>query len=237
MILIFDFFETLLNNKSIDFNRGLKPMWVKYYQDKCSFEDIKAYGEELFQHLLRLHGEGKEFAFVKEELPLYAEKYGGSVVPMTVEEEADFLMGCNDMELVPGLVSLLEKCSDKHIPMYVLSNSGFGGPALMEVLNRFGIGKYFSGLWSSADFGRIKPCKELFDMVIDTVLHQNPNESKEDIIFVGDMYETDVKGASRAGIAVAWINRKNEIDELQLATYSISETKQLGEIVDALRKA
>lgn len=232
MILIFDFFETLLNNKSIDFNRGLKPMWEKYYQDKCSFDDIKAYGEELFQHLLSLHAEGKEFAFVREELPLYAKKYGGNVVPMTVEEEADFLMLCNDMELVPGIVSLLEYCKEKQIPMYVLSNSGFSGAALTEVLERFGIGKYFSGLWSSADYGRIKPCKELFDMVIDAILLQNPDKTKKDLLFVGDMYETDVKGASGAGIDVAWLNRKNELDEIQLATYSISGMKELQEIVD-----
>ena len=232
MILIFDFFETLLNNKSIDFNRGLKPMWEKYYQDKCSFDDIKAYGEELFQHLLSLHAEGKEFAFVREELPLYAKKYGGNVVPMTVEEEADFLMLCNDMELVPGIVSLLEYCKEKQIPMYVLSNSGFSGATLTEVLERFGIGKYFWGLWSSADYGRIKPCKELFDMVIDAVLLQNPDKTKKDLLFVGDVYETDVKGASGAGIDVAWLNRKNELDEIQLATYSISGMKELQEIVD-----
>ena len=232
MILIFDFFETLLNNKSIDFNRGLKPMWEKYYQDKCSFDDIKAHGEELFQHLLSLHAEGKEFAFVREELPIYAKKYGGNVVTMTVEEEAGFLMLCNDMELVPGIVSLLEYCKEKQIPMYVLSNSGFSGAALTEVLERFGIGKYFSGLWSSADYGRIKPCKELFDMVIDAVLLQNPDKTKKDILFVGDMYETDVKGASGAGIDVAWLNRKNELDEIQLATYSISGMKELQEIVD-----
>lgn len=232
MILIFDFFETLLNNKSIDFNRGLKPMWEKYYQDKCSFDDIKAYGEELFQHLLSLHAEGKEFAFVREELPLYAKKYGGNVVPMTVEEEADFLMLRNDMELVPGIVSLLEYCKEKQIPMYVLSNSGFSGAALTEVLERFGIGKYFSGLWSSADYGRIKPCKEIFDMVIDAILLQNSDKTKKDLLFVGDMYETDVKGASGADIDVAWINRKNELDDVQLATYSISGMKELQEIVD-----
>lgn len=232
MIIIFDFFETLLNNKSIDFNRGLKPMWEKYYHDKCSFDDIKAYGEELFQHLLKLHSEGKEFAFIKEELPLYAQKYGGNVVPMTVEEEADFLMLSNEMEYVPGIVKLLEKCKQKQIPMYVLSNSGFSGTSLMEVLGRFGIGKYFSGLWSSADFGIIKPCKELFDMVIDEVLQQNPGETKENILFVGDMYETDVKGASGAGIEVAWINRKNEMDAMQLATYNISGMEQLQKIID-----
>lgn len=107
-----------------------------------------------------------------------------------------------------------------------------GGAALMEVLHRFGIGGYFDRLWSSADFGRIKPCRELFDMVIDEVLRKNPGETKEDILFVGDMYETDVIGADTAGIEVAWINRKNESDEKQLATYSISGMQQLQEIIE-----
>ena len=52
MILIFDYFETLLASKSMDFNRGLKVFWEKYYKDRCNFEDMKAYGEELFHHLI-----------------------------------------------------------------------------------------------------------------------------------------------------------------------------------------
>ena len=73
MILIFDFFETLLNIKTMDFNCGLKPLWEKHYKDKCSFEDICKFGEELFVFFQNMHKEGKEFPFVRDELPLYAE--------------------------------------------------------------------------------------------------------------------------------------------------------------------
>ena len=73
MILIFDYFETIVHNKSMDFNRGLKTVWEKYYTDKCSFEEISAYGEELFEHMLMLHEKGLEYAFVQEELPKYAQ--------------------------------------------------------------------------------------------------------------------------------------------------------------------
>ena len=61
MIIIFDFFETLLNSKSIDFNRGLYEFWSSYYKDKCPFEDMKAYGEKLFRVLLSKHKEGEEY--------------------------------------------------------------------------------------------------------------------------------------------------------------------------------
>ena len=42
MILIFDYFETLLNSRSMDFNRGLKVFWETYYRDRCSFEEMKS---------------------------------------------------------------------------------------------------------------------------------------------------------------------------------------------------
>ena len=66
MIIIFDLFETILDNVTIDFNAGLLPLWEKYYRDKCTFDEIKAYGEELFEYMMELHGMGREFPFVKD---------------------------------------------------------------------------------------------------------------------------------------------------------------------------
>ena len=181
MILIFDYFETLLNSRSIDFNRGLRPFWESYYKDKCGFDDMKKYGEELFKVLLSKHEAGEEYPFVKEELPLFAKRFGGDKLTMDAAEEADFLMLCNDFELDPGMEKLLAECNAKNIPKYVLSNSGFRAEALMEILNRFGIGKYFKKLWSSADYGRLKPCKEFFELAICTSLNDNPSEDRADI--------------------------------------------------------
>lgn len=230
-MLIFDYFETLLNSRSMDFNRGLKVFWENYYRDKCTFEEMKAYGEELFEELLLRHKEGYEYPFVKEEVPLYAKKFGGDVVPLNVEEEADFLMRCNDFELENGTAEFLARCSQKNIPMYVLSNSGFTGGALMEILNRFGIGKYFNKLWSSAEFGRIKPDRAFFELAISTALSENPNEKREDIIFVGDMYDTDVIGAHNAGIKAAWLNKKGGVDTNNLASYEASSIKGLSKFI------
>ncbi len=43
MIIIFDMFETVIDNVTIDFNVGLLSLWEKYYRDKYTFEEIKAY--------------------------------------------------------------------------------------------------------------------------------------------------------------------------------------------------
>ncbi len=231
MILIFDFFETIMRTKSMDFNRGLKGMWEKYYIDRCSFEEIAAYGEELYRHMQELHKQGTEFAFVKDELPKYAEKYGGDTVKMSAEEETDFLMKCDELEIMPYVGEALVEFDRMGIPMYVLSNSGFTAEALTGVLKKAGIRKYFKKIWSSADFGRIKPDKDFFDMAIGHALRDNPQEKKENIVFVGDTYASDVKGANNAGIDVIWINPKREKNTENLSVYDIGDTRELLEAV------
>ena len=234
MILIFDYFETIVHNKSMDFNRGLKDLWEKYYQDKCSFEDISKLGEEIFEHLLKMHEQGLEHRFVKDELPEYAAQYGGDIITMTPEEEATFLMRCNEMEVLPSISEALAAFEQMGIPMYVLSNSGFTADALSIALERLGIYKYFKKVWSSADFGKIKPNHEFFEMAIATVLSDNPAATKKDIIFVGDMYKTDVRGANNVGIDVIWLNYKNEPNKDNLSLHSISNTDELLDFVKTL---
>ena len=140
-------------------------------------------------------------------------------------------MLCNDMELIPGVKEMLDEFEKNRIPMYVLSNSGFTAKALWTVLDRFVIGQYFSNVWSSADYGKIKPCKEFFEQAINTALSEHHEESKEDILFIGDTYSTDVIGAHDAGIKAVWINRKKEEDVLKYATYQIAETRDLLDVV------
>ena len=231
MILIFDYFETIALTKVMDFNLGLKPLWEKHYKDKCSFDDISAFGDELYGKLQEYHKKGLEYAFVKDELPEYAAKYGGDVIKMTVEEEAEFLMHCNVMENMPHIPEALEEFEKMGIPMYVLSNSGFTAEALSILLEKLGIRKYFKKIWSSADFGKIKPSKEFFDMAINNALADNPTETKENIVFVGDTYNTDVKGANDAGIDVIWLNHKGEENRDNLKVCSISDTRELVECV------
>ena len=227
MILIFDLFETLVEDIRMDFNLGLKPLWEEHYKDKCSFDEIKTYGEELFIHMTELHKQGFEFPFVKDELPMYAEKYGGDVISMSIEEEAEFLNRCNEVRVYDGLIDMLDHFEKEKIPMYVLSNSGFRAGALQLLLKQHGIDKYFKKIWSSADFGKVKPCNEFFKMAVREILKENPNCTREDMLFIGDTYKTDIIGAYNAGIRAVWINRKDEPDVNGFASYQIKNVTEL----------
>lgn len=231
MILIFDLFETLVEDVWLDFNLALKPFWEEHYKDRCSFEEIKAYGEELFLHMRELHKQGLEFPFVKDELPMYAKKFGGDVVQMSVQEEAKFLMTSNKVQVYDGLCEMLDVFEKNDVHMYVLSNSGYSAGALRIMLDENGIGRYFDRVWSSADFGKVKPVKEYFDMAVDEILNKFPDCTREDILFVGDNYNTDITGAHNAGLKAAWINYKGEADVNGYATYQIKHVTELRQLI------
>lgn len=108
--------------------------------------------------------------------------------------------------------------------------------ALSFVLEKLGVQKYFKKIWSSADYGKIKPSRVFFEMAIGQVLLDNPAEKRENIVFVGDTYNSDVKGANDAGIDVIWINHKGERNVDELPIYSISNTDELVGIVKTLLK-
>jgi putative hydrolase of the HAD superfamily len=115
--------------------------------------------------------------------------------------------------------------------MYVLSNSIYSSEGLKELLDRYGIGKFFKKVWSSCDFGKIKPNKDFFELGIQGALEDNPGESRDSIIYVGDTYESDVVGASKAGISSVWINRKNQEDTLGIATKIIADAEELTDVI------
>ena len=58
-------------------------------------------------------------------------------------------------------------------------------------------------------------------------MKDNPSFGKDDIIYIGDLYETDVIGAQRAGIKSCWINKKGEEKADCLAAYVVNSTEDL----------
>ncbi len=234
MILIFDCFGTIIDFKSVDFNKGLTKLYEDHFKDSCSFEELEAYNLELFHHVEDLHAQEKEMAFVREELPLYIKKFGAKPFTMTPSDEVDFMTLCTELDNIEGIPEALSEFVKKGINCYVLSNSIYSSEALKELVDRFGIGRYFSNVWASSDYGVVKPSKEFFDMAIEKILAENPGETKDTLIYVGDTYESDVCGADRAGIGSVWINRKNEEDVKGIATAMINNATQLLDAVNKL---
>ena len=234
MVVLFDCFGTIMDFKSVDFDKGLRFLYEKTFKEKCTFEELQAYNLELFHHVEELHTKELEMAFVRDELPLYAEKFGTEPFYMSPSEEADFIQLTTDLDNFEGLPEQLEKLYDRGVPMYVLSNSVYSSKGLSELLSRYGIGRFFKNVWASSDFGKVKPNRDFFMMGITEALKENPSETMDSVVYVGDTYEADVVGATAVGARTIWINTKNAEDTQGIATRIITGHGQFLSAVESL---
>ena len=71
-------------------------------------------------------------------------------------------------------------------------------------------------------------------MAIKDVLLESSDEKRENIIYIGDTYDTDIVGANAVGIDVIWLNHKGESNRDNLSVYQISDMSELAEVVKGL---
>ena len=133
--------------------------------------------------------------------------------------------------LLEDVKETLVTLKENGIGMYILSNSIFSGKATERLLEEFDILKYFSKVFVSAAYGIRKPHPGFFQMAVDEIQKKYPDVQKEDILFVGNDYQSDVEGASGAGLDVAWYNVEEQPDEKGICTHIIEKFKQLLNVV------
>ena len=87
------------------------------------------------------------------------------------------------------------------MPMGVVSNSIFSSYLLRSDLRELSLAEVFRFVVSSAEFGQRKPHPAIFRDAVGK-LGSNPAETW----YVGDLWENDVVGSSRAGLLPVWLN-------------------------------
>ena len=87
------------------------------------------------------------------------------------------------------------------IPMGVVSNSIFSSDLLRSDLQEHSVVEAFRFVVSSAEFGLRKPHPAIFEQAVDK-LKARPAATW----YVGDLWENDVVGSSRAGLLPVWLN-------------------------------
>ena len=125
--------------------------------------------------------------------------------------------------LVPGAIELLEYLRPKY-RMFILSN-GF-----VELQSRkmaaAGIDKYFDDVILSEEIGINKPRPELFEYAL-----KKTGSLLEESIMIGDMFDTDIKGAANIGMQNIFFNPKGEQGHTFAPTYEVTSLLQIKEIL------
>ena len=191
-----------------------------------SFEHFLSLYEPYNLELWHRYGEGK---ITKEELNRKRYSYPLKMVGIDNQELAD--MFCSEVlsriptknKVVPGAIELLEHLYKKY-PLYILSN-GFK-ELQAHKMRSAGLTKYFKGIVLSDDIGINKPNPELFIHALQ-VAHTTAEES----LMIGDLFETDIVGATGVGMDQLFYNRKR-LDTLPFEpTYKVDNLLQIIDIL------
>lgn len=230
-IVIFDLYDTLLKDISFDFKRGTAYLHETFFSDFCSLEELVAQSEELLPLYDQRKVENTEVCLIRDDVPRHFKRYG---IPMPEDVYAldyELMRHMQQVTLTDEVADTLQALREQGIPMYVLSNSIFTGEANRRLLRSFGIGEYFGKLYSSADYGIRKPHPQFFETAVREVLEGNPGAKREDILYVGNDYQTDVTGGIRAGLRVVWYNAAGLPDKDGLGAAEIADFRDLLKFV------
>jgi putative hydrolase of the HAD superfamily len=137
----------------------------------------------------------------------------------------------NDPPLLKaGVVDTLKELSPKY-KIGLISNTGITpGEVIKKVLDNYDILKFFQVTIFSDEIGYYKPYGLLFQKAL-THLGSKPTNS----IHIGDLLQTDVKGANDFGMLSIWFNDLNQKRQQDIIpNFEISDIREIIKIIKSI---
>ena len=137
----------------------------------------------------------------------------------------DFLnMTTARFSLLPGAEEIVRYLAEKY-PLTIVTN-GFV-EVQYEKFDKSGLKNYFSHIVLSEEVGCQKPNPRIFE----EALRMNSLQAEE-VVMIGDSWNSDIQGAINAGIDQIWIRKSQDpLPEGQSATYLVQSLSEVMEIL------
>ncbi|HDZ18241.1 hypothetical protein LCGC14_1033760 [marine sediment metagenome] len=232
-VITFDLWNTLFNNKSYSELRIQKLFhFLQSKEIPILFEDVKRIFNAKF-HFSEVTFEEIEFRHI------YTEERISSVLNEinyelhqidldSLKEEFESLMLQDPPKLKKGVKSTLEILAPD-FKIGLISNTGVTpGPILSEVFKRYDILQYFDETIYSDETGYFKPHPKMFEIPLSRF-----NCKPQNAIHIGDMLETDIKGAKDYNMLTVWFNDSNKIRSSDMVPDY--EIKKIPEIINIIQ--
>ena len=189
-------------------------LWDKYGKDLVTKEYLSF--DRFFYPLMHGSKGGERFKAKSERK---------KVATLAEQLSEDFLnMTTAHFSLLEGAEELVRYLAKKY-PLTVVTN-GFV-EVQYEKFNKSGLKDCFAHIVLSEEVGCQKPNLRIFE----EALRMN-GLSAEDVVMIGDSWNSDIQGAINAGIDQIWIRKsKDPLPEGQSATYIV---KSLAEVMEIL---
>ena len=184
-------------------------LWAKYGEDKVTKEYLSL----------------DRFLFPLMHGSLYPNGETAQVVRLAMTMSDDFLaLTTAHFSLLPGAEEIVRYLAEKY-PLTIVTN-GFV-EVQYEKFDKSGLKDYFSHIVLSEEVGCQKPNSRIFE----EALRMNGLQA-EDVVMIGDSWNSDIQGAINAGIDQIWIRKsKDPLPEGQSATYLVQSLSEVMEIL------
>ena len=230
-ILLFDLYNTILKDLSFDFPKGMRYLYDTYFSCRCTWEEFETFADSFRPLLEKRTVDHIEISLIRDEVIPMFKKFSADL-PEDLEALEFQLMDCMQEEmLLPEVEETLRSFHGRGVPMYILSNTIFSEKATCRLLERFGIKRYFTKAYSSAECGIRKPGRAFFDLAVGEILAEHPECTRDDILYVGNDYITDVTGGMLAELNTVWYNVDHLSDRDGLHPREIDDFRRLLEVL------
>jgi putative hydrolase of the HAD superfamily len=208
--VIFDLGDTVLHLESIDMISANKRL-LEFAEGNTDLtaEDIQRFADELSREALQVREDSMVEYSIQSFQRLLYENLGISFSISPFELEREFWDAAIEYSPCEGIFDVLNLLDKHQIKTGILSNSGFTGAVLEEELAKHDLAHRFSFLISSIDYVFRKPHKRLFQIAVKKM-----DLEPQDIWFVGDRLEYDIRGAIDYGLYPVWYNPEGKPGEI-----------------------
>ncbi len=200
--VIFDLGDTVISFDAVDGVAGDRRL-LEFAEDAAGLtaEDLNLAAEELGRETMQLNDESMLQHTWQGFNRLLCETLGVTFTVGYAELESEFWHSALTFSPADGIVEALDALEGHGIRTGILSNTPFTSSVLVEELEKHGLAHRFSFVIASADYGLRKPHPFIFRVAVKKM-----GLAPEDIWFVGDKLEFDVKGANASGLCPVWYN-------------------------------
>ena len=239
--ITFDLWNTLIENRSYGnqrYNFLLDFMHKQSYE--VSLDELK----EKYNRVLEKHRKTeKKFGIrhfqLEDRLKELFSSLKLDITPLLLNNliiDLEDILMLDPPPLMDGVKETLDYLST-NFKLGLISDTGITpGRVLRKVLEKHGILKYFQTTVFSNETGYLKPNNVMFETAL-----KNLDIKSKNAIHIGDLLQTDIKGAKDAGMKAIWISYNkispNFQSEIRITPdFTISNIKEMIPIVENMIK-
>lgn len=204
-MILFDYGQTLIAEQKFDGIKGTEAVLQYAVKNKyhLSAEQIQTKANEINREFGRFDPEKRHLFQIEIPntmfTPYLYESQGIEIALSNSEIDTVFWNAAAPGAPTEGIQDFLEYLKQKGIRTGVISNISYAPSVVAERINRLLPENTFEFILTSSNFIFRKPHQRIFDLALEKA-----DLKPEEVWYIGDQYECDIKGSLNAGLLPVW---------------------------------